>query len=100
MRDTLDGWGIASLSAPQHPMLGLARVTSLPAARKAAGIVSRATVARYQGLRDLSTSAAAVADAGTETVEAPTYRANIDFKFIRDNVELVKANCAARKVGE
>lgn len=81
-------------------MLGLARVTSLPAARKAVGIVSRATAVRQKGIRSFSSSATAVADAGTETVEAPTYRANIDFKFIRDNVELVKKNCDARKVGE
>lgn len=55
-----------------------------------------------------STASAAVADVQTEAApsssgqqapgpaEAPAYRAYIDFKFVRDNVEAVAANCRAR----
>ena len=30
---------------------------------------------------------------------APAYRANLDFKFVRDNLELVQRNCRDRAVG-
>ena len=36
------------------------------------------------------------ADAGAKAVEPPSFKVSIDFKFIKDNLELVKENCTHR----
>ena len=55
-------------------------------------------VVRYTGTGIVAR--AATTPTATPTLEGPAYRANIDFRFIRDNVDLVKANCEARKASK
>jgi seryl-tRNA synthetase len=50
------------------------------------------------GIRPIAAVAveAPVTSTSAAAVDAPSFRANLDFKFIKENVELVTANCKNR----
>ena len=62
------------------------------------GVAAAAAQVEAPAAATSSSSAAAAADPAAAAAEdaAPVYKAYIDFKFVRDNVELLAANCAAR----
>jgi hypothetical protein len=63
-------------------------------ARHGSGVAVCATAAT--AAPEASTSAPAAASSSHAAAEGPSYRANLDFKFIKENVDLVAENCKNR----
>lgn len=73
---------------------------ALPFSRNSARAVASSTstsVAAAATTVDSPTSAAEPSTSYHEESGAPAFRANIDFKFVRDNLDAVERNCAARQ---
>ena len=77
-------WGGAALARP------------LSSGRAVGSTAAAAAVEVQQAEASAAAPAQQQAQPPAAAPEAPAYRAHIDFKFVRDNVEAVAANCRAR----
>ncbi|KAI7841623.1 hypothetical protein COHA_004793 [Chlorella ohadii] len=88
--------GRAGLRRAAQQWWGGAAARPLSSSRVPGSAAAAAAVEVQQAEASAAATAQQQAQPPAAAPEAPAYRAHIDFKFVRDNVEAVAANCTAR----
>ncbi len=88
--------GRAGLRRAAQQWWGGAAARPLSSSRVPGWVAAAAAVEVQQAEASAAATAQQQAQPPAAAPEAPAYRAHIDFKFVRDNVEAVAANCTAR----